>query len=872
MHPILDCFMSSRMLLAVLGCCCFYLAQPQVKEDFQDGNFLVNPAWLGNITDWTVNQAGQLESASETVNNSFYLSTPNSLCVETEWEFFIRLNFNPSGVNYADIFLTASASDLLQKTTTGYFVRIGNTLDEVSLYRKDATGIAKLIDGEDGTVSANDNLLRIKVIRNSSAQFTLFRDIGSTGYYTKEGSVTDLTYMTSSYFGILVRQSTSSFFKKHFFDDILIKQLVPDLSPPEVVSALAISSNQLDVLFSETVDPVSGVTLDHYMVSNDMSNPVSAKMDALNSALVHLTFNKSFHHAQIYLLHVEGVKDLSENALHKGQISFSYFFTRRFDVLIHEIMADPSPPGGLPEAEFIELRNNSGRQLQLSGWKLITPTSAAVLPDCLLQPDSFVILTAPANEHLFTTFGNVRGVAGFPPLDNEGTVVSILSKEGMVVHSVSYSKAWYVNTVKSEGGWTLEMIDTQSPCTGKNNWKASTDPRGGTPGTRNSVEGVNKDDTPPKMIRTFCTDSLTIHVFFDEPLDSLSASAVNNYYLENYTGTFTVIPLAPLFNEVKLHLSVPLLKKTIYQLTATSITDCQGNVIGNFNKARTGCTEEANRDDVVINEILFHPTPDGTDYVECLNLSNKMLDAAHLFLANRNGTGAVSSIKKISALPFTIFPGDYLVLTEDVSSLQKSYLVKHPELVLVVPSMPSFPNDKGNVILANSQGGIIDEIPYSEKWHFALISNNEGVALERIDPVGSSTDNNNWHSASSSSGYGTPTYINSQNKEKGALNAVIEVRPTIFSPDNDGHDDMFLVNYQAEAPGYVANIRIFNSYGMQVRYLVKNALLGRSGQWTWDGLDENNRSLPVGFYVVYIEFFNLHGKKKLMKRTVVLAK
>ncbi len=64
----------------------------------------------------------------------------------------------------------------------------------------------------------------------------------------------------------------------------------------------------------------------------------------------------------------------------------------------------------------------------------------------------------------------------------------------------------------------------------------------------------------------------------------------------------------------------------------------------------------------------------------------------------------------------------------------------------------------------NAQGNIIDELVYNEKWHFKLIDNDEGVALERIDYNAPTQQQDNWHSAASSVGYGTPTYKNSQYK------------------------------------------------------------------------------------------------------------
>jgi hypothetical protein len=311
---------------------------------------------------------------------------------------------------------------------------------------------------------------------------------------------------------------------------------------------------------------------------------------------------------------------------------------------------------------------------------------------------------------------------------------------------------------------------------------------------------------------------------------------------------------------------------TVYTVTAGNVTDCKGNSIGIQNSTKTGLPQEAAINDVVINEILFNPRPDAFDYVEFYNRSNKIIDVAQLSMANRSSTGVIGSVKKLAGNPFLLFPGEYIVVTEDVQSLAMNYLVKNIDQVFTLSSLPSFPDEGGTVILLNAQGIVVDEVKYDDDWHFDLIANDEGVAVERIDPNGPSQDKGNWHSAASTAGYGTPGYQNSQYKQAGLSNATLELTPKVFSPDNDGRDDVATIQYSVSQSGYVANITIFDSGGRPVRMLVKNAILGLKGSWSWDGLGEKGQKLPIGTYIIYTEFFNLDGKKERFKNTVVLGR
>lgn len=553
--------------------------------------------------------------------------------------------------------------------------------------------------------------------------------------------------------------------------------------------------------------------------------------------------------------------------------SAASFSQNRYDVVIDEIMPDPTPVVALPANEWIELKNTTAAAINLSGWRIgdLTGVSGA-MPNFILQPDSFVLVCTGSAVAAMSAFGTTIPVTSFPSLDNDGDQLFLRAANGKIIHSVAYSSSWYQNVVKVDGGWSLEMIDTKSPCAGISNWKASVDAKGGTPGKKNSIDAVNNDTDVPKLKNAYTINNTTIVLEFNEPIDSLKGATVSNYVIDGGINILSAITLAPLFNTAQLTISSALQANTVYTITASNIIDCKNNNIGSNNKARVGLPVEAAANELIINEILFNPRSSGHDYVEFLNRSNKIFDASKIYIANRNSSAVVSSQKLFSASPVYIFPGDYIVVTEEADNLGINYLVQNPDKVFVLSTLPSYPDDEGDVVLLNFQGDIIDELKYKDDWHFKLIDDAEGVSLERIDPDAATQNENNWHSAASTAGYGTPTYKNSQYKLTQAVNATIEITPKVFSPDNDGRDDIATINYKVDAIGYVANITIFDVSGRPVRYLVRNGILGLTGYWNWDGLDDKGLKLPVGTYILYTEIFNLRGKKDKMKNTVVLAR
>ncbi len=543
----------------------------------------------------------------------------------------------------------------------------------------------------------------------------------------------------------------------------------------------------------------------------------------------------------------------------------------RYQVVISEIMADPSPIVGLPNNEWIELKNTGNTAINLAGWRLgdLTGTSGP-MPNFILEPDSYVIVCTGSAVAALSAFGTVISVTSFPSLDNDGDQIFLRAVNGTTMHAVNYQSSWYNNELKKEGGWTLEMIDPLQPCAGKENWNASNHQNGGTPGAVNSINGTLNNTTALTAIHAYANSSNMVNIVFNQPVDSSSGAAIGNYSISNNSVT-QAITLAPLFNQVQLTLAQPLTEESLHTITINNINNCKGQVMP-AQQVKTGLASVCNTGDVIINEILFRPRPNGYDYVEIYNNSKKNIDLSKLSLSNRNTSGSIANIKTISTTPLLLYPGDFVVLTENADNLSLNYLVKHPDKVVVMTTLPSYPNTAGNVVILNEQGEVVDELAYTNKWHFPLIDNDEGIALERIDPNQPTQNSSNWHSAASTAGYGTPTYQNSQHKLFETVKGNITIMPKVFSPDGDGFDDIASIHYTLPETGFVANITIFDAAGRIVKSLVRNGTTSTSGYWNWNGLDDKNKALPIGTYVVFAEFFNLQGKKHSYKSTIVLAR
>ncbi|MCO5286053.1 MAG: lamin tail domain-containing protein [Chitinophagaceae bacterium] len=856
----------------VLTLLCFHV-QSQVTDNFSDGDYTHNPAWQTTSGDFIINADKQLQSNNTTASSTFYISTANALITQTEWEFRIKIDFNPSSANYVDVWLGATTQDLTASSNEGYFVRVGSTDDDICLYKKPSSGNAvKIIDGINGLLNTSSNSLMIKVIRTSGNRWILLRDATATGNsYRSEGEVTDNDFNTSSYFGFLIKQSTASFFLKHFFDDIIVKPFDGNTPPAKVISATAVNANTVKVVFDKPVNTPSAEDVSHYFISGP-GNPISATPDAIDGSVVLLTFSGNFTPNQKNTMIVTGVSDIFGNTITDVIVDFYYYKASRYEVVINEVFADPQPQIGLPTQKFLELRNNATFPVNLKDWQLRDGSNTAILPAIDLKSDSFLIITTSTGLSAYQNYGTTISVSGFPSLNIGGGQITLYDESGSVMHTMSYDLTTYQNELKKDGGYSLELIDAKTGCLIVGNWTASNDVSGGTPGRKNSVAGaVTQSDPDYKIINAFLSAPDTLYLLTNKSVDSSAAAQKNNYILSDGLSVSTVEVLPPFFNTIRIALTSAASENKIYTVKVNSLTGCDGNSISNvFNTAKFGIAKDPSPGDILINEILFDPISGGSDYVELYNNSTKIIDLRKVFLANRNTSNSPSSFSQISAQGRLLLPGDFALLTTDPVWTGINYPISNPDAFVKMNTFPSYPDASGNVLITDQQGNIIDEVAYNSKWHFPLIKDKEGVALERIAFNGPS-DQTNFRSASKDVSYGTPGLPNSQSRTD-AISGEFTISPEVFSPDNDGTDDFLTITYSFPSGGFMTNIKIFDAQGRMVRYLEKNSLSGVTGYYRWDGLDDKQQKLPQGIYIIHFESFNTDGVRKLHKKSVVLAR
>jgi len=199
----------------------------QFSDNFNDGLFqgeMREVNWTGDVAEFRVNEALQLQLNSSVANSPAQLRTPSSMAANTRWKFYVKMNFNPTASNYAKVYLTSDEPNL-NADLNGLFVRIGYTDKNICLMRsKKGSNNSTLIAGERQRLNLTSVAVTIKATLDTDGKFNLYSRLETESDFVLEGSCDLSDIPVSNWFG-LVCIFTATRSAHFFFDNFVVQDL-----------------------------------------------------------------------------------------------------------------------------------------------------------------------------------------------------------------------------------------------------------------------------------------------------------------------------------------------------------------------------------------------------------------------------------------------------------------------------------------------------------------------------------------------------------------------------------------------------------------------------------------------------------------------
>jgi hypothetical protein len=808
---------------------------------------------------------------------SFFIDSLHMEAGLTEWHFKIRHGYDPSSSNNWAVFLAADA-DARQMfpgcEVSGYTLGVNFTgSDDLLKLWKINKGqpVAVITTALNWQEAVGTEPEGIKVIRSQDGIWEIFVRSGNSEFI-KVGEGMDEELINVMSFGVYFKYSARQDCKL-WLDDVLISGVfIRDTIPPALTEIKVTGTNTVLLTFSEPLDTNSGISPINFFVGEFPGNPGKISIESSNS--ISLYFEAYFPAGKICTLYIQGLSDRKGNIMLPSESEFIYYETGWFDIVINEIMADPSPTIGLPEFEYVELLNRCEHEISLTGWSFTCGSVTKIFPEIGLDAGEFLLLVHEDAVEEFSRFGECLPVfSSRTSLPNTGACIELRDEKGSLISWVIYSDEWFDNDYYRSGGWSLERVDPGRFCGSGENWKGSLDPAGGTPGRENSRAGIVPDTIHPVIAYIEIPAESVIEVYFSESMDSTTLLYAGNYVIDHGIANPSGIELSvPEYKSLFLLLDQPLETGIVYKLIVSSdLKDCEGNSLAQADSVKFAKPEPAAIEDILLSEIMFNPLPGYSEFIEIYNNSLKTIDLSNIIIAERDiQTGSLVSFTTVCSTHRLFFPGEFLVIVKD----REEFLYNYPGAggtIIGSSDLFTLDDEQGTIVVLDKWLLVLDEFSYNDNMHFPLLESTEGISLERTSYERPSDENDNWHSAARDAGFCTPGFENSQFIIISSPDLSIGVDPEIFTPDNDGREDITNICYSFANPGNILSIWIFDPMGRMIRQLASNYLAGTSGCITWDGTDDTAQRARMGIYLIYVRIFDMKGRVRQVKKTCVLS-
>lgn len=825
--------------------------------------------WWGDKDKFYINSGGRLLLSDPAPGsaNSARLFSKQSLDASQEihWEFDLFFPFNPSTSNHfvAGLYTELPAGN---SYPDGYYLQVGGQSGEdlAELFFRQGTQKTIICQLQLSWLDNPNQVLRFGVTAKEGKWKIEICASDKHCYYSEECSA-GFFPDGKSYFSLNFRY-TPSRNQAISIAYVSMKNILPDLNPPELLQLSLEKDSILKLLFSEPIQkPGSNEAVKLSLQNSALDCNVNHHPD--NPLVWQISCSEPLQYDQSYRLQITTFLDAFNNSGHTDTFfSFSRPFIADFgDLVINEIMSDPHPPEGLPNAEYIEIKNILPFSVDLQGWEVQVNQQRADLSAYTLSPKGLLLLF-PQNSYENHPGVHHTGLPDFPGLPNNGAYIALL-QNGRVIDALEYHPAWYGKKIPS-GGISLEKKVPTLLGNCPLNWQASEALNGGTPATDNSHPRFAYTDSLFFAERLYLPESEVMEIGFSQiPLLEENASVAD----------FKTIPPIPILafetlenplRALRLYFGDSLKAKTTYQLfLPQALSNCLGAPTTGERLLVFALPKKPEAKKLVINEILFDPAVGQEVFVELYNSSKDYLDLRDLVFRIFDPEKQLFSYF-IPELPTQLAPDSFLVLSPDRLVLQQ-FFPQTPLSNCLDSSLPNFPRERGSLSLWH-ENKLIDSISFDQNWHHPFLSSKRGISLEKIAPDRSGTEAGSWVSGSEATGFATPGLPNAAVLPR-QLNQNNKKYPLLhLSPDGDGIDDFLWIRPETQYTNSLYNASIFSWDGFMIKPIAERQIITADSYIRWDGDDRYGQPVSRGLYILRIEIYNPEGHYALVRRACLL--
>jgi len=527
----------------------------------------------------------------------------------------------------------------------------------------------------------------------------------------------------------------------------ILEDKVVGMKKLEIHSIKLFNSSKIEVIFNQKINNSSINTNKVYFTNNNFIQNLEIKQDSI----LQISMQKLLDFKTIHQLNFKNIESRTGNELE--WYNFKLAITKKSLknwLWITEIMADETPVIGLPETEYIEIYNRSDSIINLGNVQFEDEKHGITLPNFYLLPQEFVLICSSSKADKFQD-KNVLGVSNFPSLNNSSeNLILRNTQNNQIIYSIKYSSQWYKNEEKASGGWALEMIDLNANCQGATNWRASENPKGGTPAEINSINGKYNSIIQPKLQELIVEDNSSLLLFFNVDLDTLGIDKLNFMISPN-------IAIQKIYwlkkSQIKI-ITNSFTKNEVYKISVKDISDCFGNHIEN-QSLEFGIGAIPQFGELKITELMLDPNPPinlpNAEYIELFNLSEKLLDLDNLKLTNEKDT-VYFPAKNLES-------GKYVLICneDDISEFRTQF---SDIFIIGLENLFSLNNTKSNLKLLSPTNELIFSLNYTSDFYKHPEKDAGGWSIEMRDVSYSCASSRNWEASNNPNG-GTPAQPNS---------------------------------------------------------------------------------------------------------------